>query len=321
MILKRRIEPGRGFTVLQNKVFEDERLSLEAMGLLAWLRSKPKDWTINFAVVRKRFEIGRDKAYKLVSELVDTGWIVKEWVREEGTFQKVEYIVLDEPQHHIQESIPFPETAETVSGAEECSPFPSLPDTAKPYTANQEAVINKDSIINTHPNPPAGRGKFFIRFGLKNANLELACRTIATVQATDAAGTHQAVEAALDAAGFVIEREAIVSDRGDGRSGRIDLLAELDGDELGIELDREVIRQKSRRAGPARWFSSARRLAAGRGLDPRRVGRPQGDALEILPGAPRRWLVLPERVAAARPARGTRSRTCGAAGDAVIRAR
>ena len=44
MIIRRR--HNKNFTVIGNELFSDERLSLEALGLLCYLRSRPNDWSI-----------------------------------------------------------------------------------------------------------------------------------------------------------------------------------------------------------------------------------------------------------------------------------
>jgi hypothetical protein len=60
-----------------------------------------------------------------------------------------------------------------------------------------------------------------------------------------AAAFHDAAEQALAALGFVVEREVWVSDRGDGRRGRIDLAASRGGRRLVLELDDRTPRQNS----------------------------------------------------------------------------
>lgn len=61
----------------------------------------------------------------------------------------------------------------------------------------------------------------------------------------DAKAVHDALEAALVAEGMEVAREVEVSDRGDGRVGRLDLVATRDGYSFAIEIDRTAPRQKS----------------------------------------------------------------------------
>jgi len=174
VILKRRINGG-GYTVLQNAVLNDERLSLEAMGLLAWLRSKPHDWTLQFEHLRNRFRIGRDKAYKLVTELIEAGWIVKEWRRDGKFIAGIEYVVLDEPRvPEEQLGLQFPEKPETQEAQPSEAPLeprtaevqttvnatlqcPAFPDTDFQDTEKPETILSKDKVTNP-PLPPVPGG-------------------------------------------------------------------------------------------------------------------------------------------------------------------
>lgn len=80
----------------------------------------------------------------------------------------------------------------------------------------------------------------------ENANKPEWLRAImALPQLNSADELHSAAEAALAASGFSCTREFEVGDRGDGRPGRLDLLAERTGLTLAIEIDRKTPRQKS----------------------------------------------------------------------------
>jgi DNA-binding transcriptional ArsR family regulator len=98
----------------------------------------------------------------------------------------------------------------------------------------------------THPYPPTGRAKIFSRT-ISNATLAAACQAIAgmTTPADDAAAAHDAIEIALRGCRFQTTREVKVADRGDGRPGRIDLVAGRDNTMIAIEIDRESVRPKS----------------------------------------------------------------------------
>jgi hypothetical protein len=56
---------------------------------------------------------------------------------------------------------------------------------------------------------------------------------------------HDALQAALSELGFACDREVRVGDRGDGRPGRLDLVAERDGVRIAFELDDRSPREKS----------------------------------------------------------------------------
>ena len=52
-IIRRR--HNKNFTVIGNEVFSDERLELDALGLLCYPRSRPHDWNISTEHLRRRF--------------------------------------------------------------------------------------------------------------------------------------------------------------------------------------------------------------------------------------------------------------------------
>ncbi|GLS27760.1 helix-turn-helix domain-containing protein [Marinibactrum halimedae] len=151
MAIIRGKRPDSGFYVLNNEIPNDERLSLDAMGLLIFLLTRPDNWEIQEAHLRKRFGIGRDKCRKLLGELVEAGYAHKTQSRKSGgSFDKNDWI--------IQET-PFTENPSTVKKEENvteklpCTDLPStgLPLTDSPSTANQS--LNKDlDITNTEFN-------------------------------------------------------------------------------------------------------------------------------------------------------------------------
>lgn len=61
----------------------------------------------------------------------------------------------------------------------------------------------------------------------------------------DAAHFHREVAAMLEGVGWEVSREVRVQDRGDGKRGRIDIVARKDGRTAAIELDCRSARFKS----------------------------------------------------------------------------
>lgn len=70
-----------GFTVIINSVIEDERLSATALAILIYLLSKPPEWKIQMADVKRRFSCGRDKVHAAYRELEDARYLVRECVK------------------------------------------------------------------------------------------------------------------------------------------------------------------------------------------------------------------------------------------------
>ena len=108
MIIRRR--QTSNYTALPNIVLTDERISIDARWCLAYLLSKPHDWQVQITNIQKVGRIGKDKARKLIAELISTGWIVRSSVRsDDGTFGGYEYVVSDSPSKNVSPETETPE--------------------------------------------------------------------------------------------------------------------------------------------------------------------------------------------------------------------
>lgn len=117
------------FSVIPNTTLNDRRLSWEALGMLAYLISKPTDWQVRVADLTQRPGTGRDRAYRILDELAQNGYVQRRQLQGAGgRFCGWEYLVFDEPQE-----APLPE-----------NPYTAQPYTAQPYTENQEHTKERD---------------------------------------------------------------------------------------------------------------------------------------------------------------------------------
>lgn len=129
----RRSKPERDFSIIPNSTLQDETLSWQARGMLCYLLSMPVDWVINVKDLAKRSsKNGRDAAQKILNELIETGYVLREQVRDKGRFVGYNYVVYD-----LKQDLPYPEKPDTANQETE-SPYPEKPYPAKPYPANQE---------------------------------------------------------------------------------------------------------------------------------------------------------------------------------------
>jgi len=112
------------FTVLPNALLNDDRVSGEGLALMVYLLSKPPSWQLSPTDIRKRFKWGRDKAYRVIADLIECGYIVKDAEREGGRFNVHVYFIYDTPQ---------------------ISPLPEKPYPVKPYPVNQDTIKNRDT--------------------------------------------------------------------------------------------------------------------------------------------------------------------------------
>jgi hypothetical protein len=129
------------YAAIPNHVFEDVRLSMEARWLLGYLLSKPDNWTVVLRDIINKGNCGRDKARRMVAELVELGYAQKEQARDGGRFSALSLVIYDEP---------FPaETVESVASLPQTEiPSTVNPSTVLPSTVNPPLVIT-DNLENT----------------------------------------------------------------------------------------------------------------------------------------------------------------------------
>jgi len=75
----------------------DERLSWKAKGILVYLLSKPDDWTVRVGDLVNHAKDGRDSVLTGLKELQTYGYVSKKYIRENGKFSGIEYIVYERP--------------------------------------------------------------------------------------------------------------------------------------------------------------------------------------------------------------------------------
>jgi hypothetical protein len=134
------------FAIIPNEVAEDARLSFDARGLLCYLLAKPHDWKVNVMDIQREGKIGRDKAYNLIRELRETGYIEVDEQRDaRGQIMGRNYIVYD---CAIVSMLPLPENPDVVK------PLPEKPELAGPLPENPDSgftASGKHGRINKNP--------------------------------------------------------------------------------------------------------------------------------------------------------------------------
>jgi hypothetical protein len=139
------------YTTVPNHVFEDDRLSMEARWLLGYLLSKPDNWTVVVGDIVKRGKCGRDKARKMIAELVEIGYAEREQTRDDGKFSASVLVIYDEPRDVV------PVADQAVSESVAFLPQTDLPATAKPSPVLPSPVKSAPSkdlkIVNTESLP------------------------------------------------------------------------------------------------------------------------------------------------------------------------
>jgi hypothetical protein len=123
------------YRMVSRSAMEDDRLTFEARGVLAYILVKPDNWHVQVADLRRAGNLGRDKTYRILNELIAFGYVVREIERQaDGTIGDTIYRVNEKPTKLTK---PSPEKPYMVS------PLPEKPDTAEPDTA-EPLPVNTD---------------------------------------------------------------------------------------------------------------------------------------------------------------------------------
>jgi len=87
------------FTIIPNAIFRDDRLSIEAKGVLGYLLSRPHNWQVRLDHVSRTLRIGRKKLQRIFRELIGAGYVTREQARTAGVhrFCQIDYVVRDVP--------------------------------------------------------------------------------------------------------------------------------------------------------------------------------------------------------------------------------
>lgn len=126
-------EHTQNYTVICNDCFQNSSLSMQAIGLLAYLITLPVDWKIYKSELVNHFTNGRDAINNAFNELIENGYITCEKTRtEKGTFGSNIYTV-----HEV------PIKTNTTNG----KPVTENPSTDKPSTENLQ--LQSTHIQNT----------------------------------------------------------------------------------------------------------------------------------------------------------------------------
>lgn len=150
---ERTIRPGtrKGFVVLYRSAAQDDRLSLEARGLLVMMASLPDNWSYSETGLAAKAGCGRQKVNRILRELIDAGYLLREQRHgERGKFSSCTYVLQEEAPSGDGKKAPLYEKPSTGS-----------PSTVKPSTGNQ-ALKNKEEKnkeINTPLTPQRGAAR------------------------------------------------------------------------------------------------------------------------------------------------------------------
>lgn len=92
-----RVQKNKDYSVINNTGLNDSNLSFKAKGILAYLLSKPDNWTCQVQDLSKNSTDGRDAIYSGLKELRTNGYLIKRPIRIKGKVSEWEEILFETP--------------------------------------------------------------------------------------------------------------------------------------------------------------------------------------------------------------------------------
>jgi hypothetical protein len=146
MIIRR--EHKGNFAIVPNAVFEDQRLSVEAKGLLGYLLSRPPNWRVRHSHLRKTLGLGRQKFQRAIKELIVAGYASRDDEQprnDDNQFSCYNYVIRDVPSD--------------VSVAVPLSGLPQQGSRSRKPADDNKKDSNKTDLSNTPPKPSPNLGR------------------------------------------------------------------------------------------------------------------------------------------------------------------
>jgi hypothetical protein len=103
-----RLSKRKQYTIIAQASLRDERLSLKARGLHAYLLSFPDDWQFSIKHIVSQLPDGRTAIRSALAELVEYGYADAEHPRKkDGTIAGTRYIIHEAPRDRKPDSRSF----------------------------------------------------------------------------------------------------------------------------------------------------------------------------------------------------------------------
>ena len=148
-MIVRRGQRRRNYTICPNEIF-DAGLKPDAIGILAYLISRPDDWNVSLRMLSKHRQIGRDKTQRIINDLIDAGYVKRKRVRDPETnqFVGIEYVVYEDRQPLDKTDVNSAKSSGIPPESE--NPVAALPQPEKPRAENPAEIIRTD-LTNLSP--------------------------------------------------------------------------------------------------------------------------------------------------------------------------
>lgn len=73
-----------GYTIVENEILDDSKVTLEGKGLIAILLSNNDDWEIRMPDIISRSKNGRDAHYNVIWQLIEQGYYARIYIKDKG---------------------------------------------------------------------------------------------------------------------------------------------------------------------------------------------------------------------------------------------
>jgi uncharacterized phage protein (TIGR02220 family) len=133
------------YTVIPNQLLEDERITWEAKGILAYLLSKPDAWELNASHLIGFGHAGREKIYRVLKELQDAGYASHNR-KSDG---RVEWEIRDTAQLEKPHAEKQHKANPRAEKPNEEKPNEEKPNEEKPNEANPHVLVNTERTVIT----------------------------------------------------------------------------------------------------------------------------------------------------------------------------
>ena len=136
----------KGFTIIDNDIINDPRMHLKALGLFAYMWSKPDDWQFYISEIATHFKDGESAVSSAMKELMELGYLKRTQNRKDGKFSTYDYVLQEIPKPENHSSVPKGDL-----------PKPEKPKSEKPIPENQGLLItdNTNTDLNNTNKPLA----------------------------------------------------------------------------------------------------------------------------------------------------------------------
>ena len=124
----------KGFTIIDNDIINDPRMHLKALGLFAYMWSKPDDWQVYISEIATHFKDGESAVSSAMKELMELGYLKRTQNRKDGKFSTYDYVLQEIPKPKNHSSVPKGDL-----------PKPEKPKSEKPIPENQGLLITDNT--------------------------------------------------------------------------------------------------------------------------------------------------------------------------------